>query len=261
MSRVILPGKQNSRVSAFPELAVTITAESDALAVATTANWLDVTGWRTPLDARDESGRRVGDEQWFTAYPKFELDIEADASETITGATLYAIRLGPVTIDDDTFTSSGSSAVNTASAHNMLTGDGPFQLTTSGTLPAGLELLTDYWVEDTGTNTFELYTSRALAIASGGGVATTGTGTGTHTIADVQGSANLDDDTRRCRHVLLGRLNSGASTIGTIVVGAQASYMERVLHSPLDLYYAVVATETAAQTLTLRATPISDILV
>jgi hypothetical protein len=246
---------------ALPELAVSITAESDALAAATTANWLDVTGWRTDLGGRDAAGRRVGDEQWFASYPEFELDFEGDAAETITGASLYSVRLGPVTVADDTFTASGSSAVNTANSHAMLTGDGPFQLTTSGTLPAEFALLTNYWVEDTGTNTFELYTSRALAIAGGGGIATTDAGTGTHTIADVQGSANLDDDTRRCRFALVGRLNSGASTIGSIVVGAQTSYTERIDHSPLDLYYVVVATETSAQTLTIRATPTMEISV
>ena len=243
---------------AMPHLAVSITAESDALAVATTANWLDVSGWRAtygigvPLDAKY-------DELLYGAYPQFELDIEGDAAETITAAALYAIRLAPVTIADDTFTSSGSSAVNTATSHGMLTGDGPFQLTTTTTLPAGLSLLTDYYVESTGANTFELYLTRALAIASAGGIATTDTGTGTHTIADVQSSDKLDDDTRRCRHCLVGRLNSGAATIGSITVGAQTSYMERINHSPLDLYYALVATVGSVQTLTIRVTPIVTI--
>lgn len=249
----------NPRTVAFPGESVSITAESDALVATTTANWLDVSGWRTALGADQRYWQGLGVQQRFEGFQHFELDIEGDAAETITAAELYAVRLAPVTIDDDTFTSSGTDAVNTAVAHGMLTGDGPFQLTTTDTLPAGLSLLTDYWVEKTAADTFELYTSRALAIASGGGVATTDTGTGTHTIADVQGSANADDDTRRCRLALVGRLNSGAATIGTITVGAQTSYVERIEHSPLDLYYVVVATVGAVETLTIRATPIMTV--
>lgn len=199
------------------------------------------------------------DQDYFKGYPQFEIDIEGDAAETITAASLYAIRLGPVTIADDTFTASGTDEVMTAVAHGMLTGDGPFQLTTSGTLPAELALLTDYWVEKTAANTFELYTSRELAIAAGGGIATTDAGTGTHTIADVQTALNPDDNTRRCRFALVRRLNSGAATVGTITVGAQTAYTERVDHSPLNLYYAVVATAGTPQTLTIRATPLMEI--
>jgi len=242
------------RTLAFPHLAVSITAESNALAAATTANWLDVTDWRTALGQNQSplTLTPLADEQWFAGFPAFEIDIEADAAETLQSVSIYAVRLGPVTIADDTFTSSGSDAINTAVAHGMLTGDGPFRLTTSDTLPGGLSLATDYYVEKTAADTFELYTTRALAIASGGGIATTDSGTGTHTIADVQSSENSDNDTRRCRFTLVGSLNEGSN----IVVGAQVAYMERINHSPLDLYYMLVATETSAQTVTVRITPI-----
>ncbi len=236
------------RLIAIPSEAVSITAESDALAGAV-ATWLDVQAWNgtTP-----RSGYGITDQTSRDGYPEFELVIACDAAETITSPKLYSCELMPVTIADDTFTSSGTDAINTATAHGMLTGDGPFQLTTTTTLPAGLELLTDYYVESTGANTFELYLTRDLAIASGGGVATTDTGTGTHTIADVQSADNPDENTRRFHHMLVGDLNEAAD----IVVGAQTAYKERIKHSPLTDYYFVTATETSAQTLTVRATPV-----
>lgn len=250
MSRAALPGKVNSRISAFPHLAVSITAESDAFAIATVANWLNVQGWRSDL-GEYLPGADKADEQHFVSYPQFEIDIDCDAAETLTSPALYAVRLAPVTLADDDFTASG--ATLTATSHAFLTGDGPVRLTTTNTLPAGLSTNTDYYIEKTGANTFELYTSREDAIAAGGGIVTTDGGTGTHTLVDVQGSANKDNDTRRCRHTFVGDLNEG----NTITLAAQTSYMERINHSPLDLYYVLLATSgTGAQTTTVTVTPV-----
>lgn len=255
MSRIELPGKSNSRVVAFPHLAVSITAESNTFAIATSANWIDVQGWRTDLGKR-QPGQDVGEEQWFSSYPQFEIDIDCDASETLSSVALYAVRLAPVTIADDTFTSSGTDAVNTATSHAFKTGDGPVRLTTTDTLPAPLATGTDYYIENTGANTFELYTTRTAAIAAGGGIVTTDTGTGTHTVVDVQSSANKDNDTRRCRHVFVGDLNEA----NAITVAAQTSYMERVNHSALDLYYMLLATGAGTETVTVTLTPIMSIV-
>lgn len=66
-------------------------------------------------------------------------------------------------------------------AHLMETGDGPFQFTTTVTLPAGLVLVTDYWTIKTAAGTFKVATSLANAKA-GIAVDITDTGTGVHTI-------------------------------------------------------------------------------
>lgn len=58
------------------------------------------------------------------------------------------------------------------------------QLTTSGTLPAGLSLATNYFIIKLSSTTFKLATTIALANA-GMVVAITDTGTGTHTVATV----------------------------------------------------------------------------
>jgi hypothetical protein len=72
-----------------------------------------------------------------------------------------------------------------ATAHGMITGDGPFQLITSGTLPAGLSTGTNYWAIDVSANELEVATSYANAIA-GTQVDITGDGTGTHTLQRAQ---------------------------------------------------------------------------
>lgn len=66
-------------------------------------------------------------------------------------------------------------------AHGMETGDGPFQFTTTTTLPAGIALATDYWAIRVSANEFEIATSIANALA-GTQVDITSDGTGTHTI-------------------------------------------------------------------------------
>lgn len=80
----------------------------------------------------------------------------------------------------ETFTAAATDIV-TIAAHGLTTGDGPFRLTTTDTLPAGLNLATDYWVSVLTVNTFTLATSYANAIA-GTPVDVTDTGTGTHTM-------------------------------------------------------------------------------
>ncbi len=84
---------------------------------------------------------------------------------------------------DDDFTANASTEVMTAAAHGLLDCDGPFQLTTTTTLPAGLALLTDYWVIRIDANTFYWASSLANA-AAGTKVSVTDTGTGTHTFSD-----------------------------------------------------------------------------
>lgn len=65
--------------------------------------------------------------------------------------------------------------------HGFETGEGPFQLTTSGTLPTGLAASTNYWAINASADELRFATSRANALA-GTAVNITGAGTGTHTI-------------------------------------------------------------------------------
>lgn len=77
-------------------------------------------------------------------------------------------------IADPAFTASG--AVLTAAGHSLVAGDRVW-LKTTGTLPAGLAVSTNYYVVNTATNTLGLST-----IKGGTAITTTTAGTGVHTI-------------------------------------------------------------------------------
>ena len=94
----------------------------------------------------------------------------------------FTAAFAPLVFADDTFTAA-TTDICTDVAHTLLTGDGPFQLTSSTTLPAGLALATDYWIIKLTADTFKFAASLALALA-GTAVDITDTGTGTHTISD-----------------------------------------------------------------------------
>ncbi len=84
-----------------------------------------------------------------------------------------------------TFTAANATEIFTATAHGLLTGDGPVQLTNSGgALPAGLSLATDYYIIKIDADTFYLATTRSNAYA-GTNLLISGDGTGTHTLSAV----------------------------------------------------------------------------
>ncbi len=67
--------------------------------------------------------------------------------------------------------------------HGLITGDGPLRLTTSGGLPAGLLVATDYWMIRITDDTFKIAASLALALA-GTPIDITTDGTGVQTVVD-----------------------------------------------------------------------------
>lgn len=68
------------------------------------------------------------------------------------------------------------------SAHGFTTGEGPVRLTSSGTLPAGLAVDTNYWIITVDINNIAFATSRANALADTRVDITAAAGGGTHTI-------------------------------------------------------------------------------
>jgi hypothetical protein len=69
----------------------------------------------------------------------------------------------------------------TVTSHARNTGTGPIRITTTGTLPAGLEPTTDYWLIRIDADTLKLATSKANANA-GIAIAFADNGTGRHTL-------------------------------------------------------------------------------
>jgi hypothetical protein len=112
-----------------------------------------------------------------------------DESYVAAAGTLSNLRQ-PLVQADNTFTVDAGTDVVTLSTSDPATGSGPFQLTTTTTLPAPLTTATDYWWIRTGANTGKLATSLAAALA-GSEVDITDTGTGTHTISDTADTEQL----------------------------------------------------------------------
>jgi len=87
--------------------------------------------------------------------------------------------------------------VITDAAHGLSDGDA-ITVTSTTTLPAGLSLLTVYYVRDATTNTFKVATSNGGAV-----VDITGTGTGTHTWQELQRSSIIHVAGRKSATVTL----------------------------------------------------------
>jgi hypothetical protein len=97
----------------------------------------------------------------------------------------------------------GTDALTAADGHDWITGDGPVQLTSTGTPPAGLARDTDYWIVAVTDTAVRLATTRARAL-TGQAIDLTSAGTGAHAL--VAGLApNYDEAT----DLVVGRGNVG----------------------------------------------------
>lgn len=81
----------------------------------------------------------------------------------------------------------------TLTAHSYVTGDGPIQGTTTGTLPGGMELATDYWAIRVDANSIRL-AARFLDAMNGVPIDITDTGTGTHTLVDTEDTVRAGEE-------------------------------------------------------------------
>ncbi|MFO8014745.1 MAG: hypothetical protein R6X20_15735 [Phycisphaerae bacterium] len=121
-----------------------------------------------------------------TAEIHFDPDLAThdDLETALTGKSLDTWRVCfPDFSTDLTFTAdAGTDTLTTASDHDYNTGQ-PVQVSTTGTLPAGLSTGTTYYARRTGTDTLTLHPTSADAVADTNTVDITDTGTGTHTIS------------------------------------------------------------------------------
>lgn len=99
--------------------------------------------------------------------------INGQSNSIATTATGAQASWGAVTLE-----SGVESNTLTATAHGFSNGEGPYQVTTAGTLPTGLSLLTNYWISVVDANIFALRTGN-----EGGPIDTiSNPGSGTQTI-------------------------------------------------------------------------------
>ncbi len=168
--------------------------------------------------------------------PEFDLEITSSATSTLTNATIYGgVLEAQVLADDNVDTVDFANNELDLTGHAYETGDGPVQLSTTGTLPSGLATGTDYYVIKVNANSIKLATSRANALA-GTAVAFTDAGSGTHTISDTATTERIVWHA----HGLLGQ-----AADGSISLTASKGYTQRLRHRPRVVAYAVDATISA----------------
>jgi hypothetical protein len=105
----------------------------------------------------------------------------------LNGAPNYALQVSyAAPAAAAVFTAAPATDLMTKAAHGWYTGM-KCQLTTTGTLPAGLALATDYWLIRVSADTFKLASSLAFADA-GTAIDLTDAGTGSHTLTPTAGT-------------------------------------------------------------------------
>lgn len=138
------------------------------------------------------NGQGVCMQDWAvtTAYALWERVVNDSGKQYVCSkAGTSAGSGGPTGTGSITFSDLTISAVDTAldtltaTTHARLTGDGPVQFTTTGGLPGGLSVSTDYWLIVTDANTLKVATS-ALNAHAGTAVDLTSSGSGTNLIVD-----------------------------------------------------------------------------
>jgi hypothetical protein len=127
-----------------------------------------------------------------------------------------------------------------------VTGDGPVRLTTSGALPGGLSLLTDYWVIVVDANTIQLAETFDRAMNSLP-ITLSSDGTGTHTISKTS-------TTKRVKWLSMGLL--GESNDGAFTLTSAMGYTARVKHSSRTVAYGLIGTFGSAVATTAFLAPL-----
>src|SRR5678815_4785658 len=99
------------------------------------------------------------------ATAEIRYGVMVKSGTSVASALLLTPILIAQVIADTVFTAANATETFTATAHGFQTGDGPVQVSTTGALPAGLLVATDYWVIRLTADTFKLATSSANALA------------------------------------------------------------------------------------------------
>jgi len=184
-----------------------------------------------------------------SVVPELELEVWSTGALSVTAAVLYGGRLHPFVYADQTITGSAAANTLTKSAHGLLTGDGPFDLTNAGgALPGGLSPSVPIWAIKVDANTFKAALSLSDALA-GVFIDLTTDGTGTSTIHDRADTQRVYWETH---DGLLGLAGDGAFDLT-----ASAGYSKRVPHSPRVVAYALVGTLSTG-TVSAAIYPIQD---
>jgi len=95
------------------------------------------------------------------------------------------------------FTADAGTDLLTISSHGHASGDGPFLTASTGTLPAGLDSSTLYWVNAASAGTLSLHFSKSEAVLDQNPVNITDTGSGTHALAPASSDQAIMEHARQ----------------------------------------------------------------
>lgn len=141
--------------------------------------------YTAPAGSSVPTGLVSGSEYYVIAISADFFQFADTYEDALAGVAIAMTAYTPAVV---TFTDLGD--VVNLTAHGLTTGDGPFELTTTGALPTGLAVDTAYWViEGANANSLQLAASAADA-GTATEVTFTGTGTGTHSLVEM-GSAGI----------------------------------------------------------------------
>lgn len=147
---------------------------------------------------------------------KYEVKVKGPG---VTATTVAYTTLADLTFADADVTVATDTIAEPS--HGMSTGAGPFRLSTTGVLPAGLAADTDYWIISVDANSYKLASSKANATALAAVDITGAAGGGTHTLR------------RNQNDVVVAQLVQGLNAVvnknytATQVVGAgETDYLE-----------------------------------
>lgn len=112
------------------------------------------------------------------------IDSFSPAGQIVGNNTAELWLLDAFTFADKTYTANSTTDTLAITAHGLLTGDGPVQIETTGTEPAGLTISTNYYVIKVDANTIQLAATRDAALARTAETFTDN-GTGVQTLVDV----------------------------------------------------------------------------
>src|SRR5262245_13674037 len=153
---------------ALADPVVLVSAQSTLPDPPVAATRASVLHWRTGLDKLD-----------------FDLEVWGDLSATVTNLELLgAVQKPAAIVDDNVDAVTAGAETLTVTGHAYKDSDGPIQFTTSGTIPGGIALATNYWLGVVDANTVKLYRSFEDWVNEASVVDILDAGTGTHTIVD-----------------------------------------------------------------------------
>lgn len=180
----------------------------------------------------------VADWRASTGAVSFDLEIWSDEPAELTNFQLLGavLKFAPEISNDDLDDADAGDDTLEVQGHAYRDGDGPFQITSTLTLPGGVSPDTNYWIGVVDEDNIQLYLTFADWLSRTTPVDITSDGTGDITIAAVE------DQTMRVHWMSYGLL--GDKNDGAISCDEQIGHTQRISHRPRTIAYGLVGDTT-----------------